>query len=297
MEDMKREFIWVKEKFEKGEIKVSLEHSNYGKKVFEGEDIEKKFTYFLDLFMSSLFLSKKVVEPIFRGVGYECSECGETVLYEYNTETCELLDYVRNKETNNLERGKCVSVGDYSFEVEIPTGVILCADRLPNSYNMLQKLDGTDVTLNSALGVKLRTLSYSNANIFHVFVGNSCPDVYKLGDTLYIGHSFNNECYPCSCGKENCDCAYEEFPPINGAKTIGGICTNLWWVSIVDISIYEQLLREYFSEEEALKYISELEPIETKIRPGVYKCTYFKVNSYDDYHSPEHIISKLEWVR
>lgn len=296
MEELKKEFSWVKEKFEKGEIKLSLEHSSYAKDLFESNDNDRKFKYFLELFMGSLFLAEKIDVSEYRGVGYNCDECGEIVIYKYDVEKCELLDYVRNKETDELERGLCTFVDDYSFEIEIPTGTIICDDRLPNSYDMLQRLDNTKHTLNSNLGLKERTLSYATENIFHVFVGNSCPDVFKKDDTLYVGHSSDNENGECSCGREECDCDYEEYPPVEGAEAIADICTDLWWASIVDVSIYERLLIDYFGEEQGKAYMREITPVETKIRPGVYKCSYSRKAS-DDYYDRPSILATLEWVR
>lgn len=293
MEELKMDFSWVKEKFEKGEITVSLEHSSYAKDLFESNDNDSKFKYFLELFMGSLFLSKRVDVSKFRGVVNQCSECGEFIIYEYDVEKSELLDYTRNNETDELERGKCTFVDDYSFEIKIPTGTIICKDRLPNSYDMLNRLDNTEHTLNSNLGLKERTLSYATENIFHVFVGNSCPDVFKKDDALYIGHSSNNEDDECSCGKEDCDCDYEEYPPVEGAIAIADICTDLWWASIVDVSIYEKLLIDYFGEEQGKAYMRGIKPVETNIKPGVYKCTY---NRHNDFYRPN-IYAKLEWVR
>lgn len=294
MRELRKEFIWVKEIFEKGEIKISLEHNAYAKKVFESLNNDAKVDYFLELFMGSLLVLNKIEIPKLIGVGNECSECGQIIIYEYDMDTNELLDYVRNQETQNLERGKCTFVDDYSFEITFPTGEIICKDRLPYSYDMLKEIDDTGHTLNSNLGLKERTLAYANENIFHVFVGNSCPDVFKKDDLLCVGHSNDNESGSCSCGREECDCEYEEYPPIEGSIQIADICTDLWWASIVDVSIYEELLIDHYGKEQAKAYIEEIVPIETKIKPGVYKCTYFR--NEDIYDRPS-IYATLEWVR
>lgn len=222
-----------------------------------------------------------------------CSECGEYVSYLFNGET--LKDGVMNHETMELERKKCSLIGDYTFEVNFPTGKVICADRLPNSYDMLQRLDDNCThTLNSSLGLKERTLSYATENILHVFVGNTCPSVFKKDDTLVIGHSSNNECGNCSCGREECNCEYEEYPPIDGAENIANICTDLWWASVVDVSIYEKLLADYFGKEEAEKYMDKIEAVETKLKPGVYKCTYHRVE--DTYDRPT-VYATFKWDR
>lgn len=66
-------------------------------------------------------------------------------------------------------------------------------------------------------------------------------------------------------------------------EKIANICTDLWWASIVDIEVYTKLLVDYFGKDKAKSYIDELEPIETKIKPRVYKCTNFRKDEYDGY--------------
>lgn len=296
MKELKNKYSWVVDDFKNNRVKISLEHNTYAKKLFNSDDVERKIEYFLDTFSMSLFMHD--IEPMkeLHAFKDECGECGSYITYVYNTEKKELLDYVRNHNTDNLERTKCEVVGDYSLEIEFPTGVILCHDRLPYSYDMLKHLDSTR-SLNTNLGLKERTLNHARENIFHVFVGNSCPDVFKKDDFIVVGHSSNNEIDKCSCGSDSgCDCEYEEYYPIENSKKIANICTDLWWASIVDIGVYKKLLTDYFGEDKAKSYIDELEPIKTKIKPGVYKCTNFRKDEYDDYHECPSILAQLEWV-
>ena len=34
-----------------------------------------------------------------------------------------------------------------------------------------------------------------------------------------------------------------------------------------------------------------------KIKPGVYKCTNFRKETYDNYHEYPSVLATLEWVR
>ena len=294
MSELREEFSWVKEVFEKGEIRIELEHQTYAKQVFEERDQNTKIDYFIELFMGSLFLSQQVELTQLKGVGHVCQECGQTIIYEYDLKTNELRDYIRNRETNTLKRGSCLFVNDYTFEIAVPTGELIGQDQLPYSSEMLSPLEETEHSLNSRLGVKERTLAYANQNIFHVFVGNTCPAVFKKGNLLVVGHTNNNEDGPCSCGLEGCECDYEEYPPIDDAIKIAEIWTDLWWVSLVDVAIYEQLLIDYYGSEQAQAYMRGIKPIETKIRPGVYQCTYLRCNENEERPS---IYATLEWIR
>lgn len=297
MEDLKRKFSWIADDFRNNNIKVSLEHNTYAKKIFNSDNTEAKIKYFFDTFYMPLCAYEKNLKTKFRAYGQECAECGESITYIFDIEQKEILDCTRNKNTDILERTKCEIVEDYSFEIEFPTGIILCDDRLPYSYDMLARLD-SEHSLNSNLGLMERTLNHARENIFHVFVGNSSPDVFKKNDFIVVGHSSNNEIDKCSCGSDSgCDCEYEEYYPIEDSEKIASICTDLWWASIVDIEVYKKLLIDYFGEEVAKSYIEELKPIETKIKPGIYKCTNFRKNEYDDYHEYPSILAQLELIK
>lgn len=294
MRKLKEEFIWVKEMFEKGEVKILLEHNAYAKQLFESFNNEDKVDYFLELFMGDLSALKYMQLSKLLGVGYECGECGNIIIYEYDMNTKEIKDYVRNKETNELERGKCSFIDDYSFEIAFPTGEIICKDSIPYMADILKDINDATLTLNSNLGLQQRTLAYANKDIFHVFVGNSCPDVFKKDNLLVVGHSDDNENGNCSCGREECDCDYEEYPPVEDAIKIADICTDLWWATIVDVAIYEKLLIDHYGIEQAKAYMEEINTIETNIKPGIYKCTYFR---NDDIYDRPSIYANLDWIR
>lgn len=272
----------IREKFKNGEIKVSLEHESYFKRVFCSDDLERKIDAFIDLFNVYVLFPLPTDKITFNGYAGECSECGELITIVFSNETNELKDFVRNPETRELEQIECKRVEDYSFEIEIPTGEILCCDRLPNSYDMLSDSESNQYirkTLNSAQGLKDRTLYHADKNIFHVFVSNTCPCVYKKEDTLLIGNGIYDE-------------ETDDMKPYDGSEEIAFICTDLWWTSVVDVEIYKKLLIGYFGEEVGQKYINELKPISTKIKPGVYKCTHF-IQKSDD----ESAYASMEWIR
>ena len=294
VQELRKSFGWVKEKIEKGEIHFELEHDTVAKKIFERSDDETKTDYFLELFIGSLFLLNNIEVSILKGGGLHCRECGKTIFYEYDLTTHQLFDYVKNQGTHALERGKCEVIEDYSFEIAFPTGEIICSDRLPYSAEMFEKLDETTLPLHSNLGIKERTLAYAHQNICHVFVGNTSPDVFKKEDVLVIGHATNNEDGPCSCGIETCECDYMEYPPIEKAIKIAKIWTDLWWASLVDQATYQSLLIDYYGQAQAKTYLKQMDGLKIKIKPGIYRCTYFQTKEMDKF-PPIH--ATLTWIR
>lgn len=292
MRNFKDEFNWVNDIFKNNEITIALNHDSYNRKVFNGDDVELKIERFLEMFRMDLYLNE--IKPSEKFIAFDstCDECGSYIHYVYDTNKKELLDYTLD-ENRQYVRNRCERIGDYSFEINFPTGVLLCMDKLPFSTNMLNDLN-SKYSLNSKLGIKETTLNYASKDIFHVFVGNSCPSVFKKDNLIAVGHSGDNENQSCLCGAEDCDCEYQEYYPIEDSEKISTICTDLWWTSIVDIEVYSKLLIDYFGEEKAQAFIKELKPIETRITPGVYKCTDFRKNDYEDYHNRPSVLATLE---
>lgn len=297
MEELKEKFKWIKERLECGEIKVSLTHDSYAKTLFEEGSTEDKYDYLIDLFMMSLWVADKEGYPkdyVHYAFGNQCGECGEELSYSFNGS--KLKDGMRSVEMMLFNHTECEKINEYSVEIEFPTGELICNDTLPYANGMFEALEKATPNINSRLGLKERTLAYANENILHVFVSNTSPSLFKKGETLVIGRSSDNECAPCSCGEEICDCEYEEYYPLEGSEPIASICTDLWWATLVDVAVYRNHLINYYGEEQGEKYLSQIkQKVKTKIKPGVYNCTCHRVEDYED--CPPMTYVTLEWLR
>lgn len=292
MESWKEDCRWVEDLFKNNQIQLALEHDTIAKKIFEGSDEETKIHYFFELFMGSLIVFPAMKLPKLMGMGEACQICGQTIVYEYDVATYQLRDYVRDAQTRKLERGRCETMEDYSFEVSFPTGRLICRDALPYLDEVL--IERQTHTLNSQIGIKERTLAYAKQHVCQVFVGNSSPHLFKKEDTLIIGHSKNNEDDPCACGQEGCGCEYEEYPPIENAIKLTTIWTDFWWTTLVDESICQNLLTKASGGAQARECLKDITPLSMLIKPGVYQVNV--VVNQEQTENPS-IYATLEWIR
>lgn len=202
----------------------------------------------------------------------------------------------KNPSLNHYSATHDFCPGDYDtieFEIEIPTGEIICTDWIRDSEDTFEYYDGKEGTINAQSGIKGTVLAFAAHNVHHVFVGNTMPKIYRKGDTLTVENADDND-ENCRCGQESCDCDYQVYPSIDGAHEIGSICTDLWWATIVDKEIGKVALEKELGEKEADRVLADAEYATEKIKPGIYKCTYFGRGNQDEY---VHVYSKLEWDR
>ena len=108
-------------------------------------------------------------------------------------------------------------------EMNVPSGKIIVMNDIREFWPEAERLGAYDV--NETLGLKKTTEDYGRAGMFHGFVGNSCPGVFKNGDFYSIGN-------------EGQDWDTDEVvEPIDG-EHVAGVCTDLWWYCIADLNDY-----------------------------------------------------------
>jgi hypothetical protein len=108
-------------------------------------------------------------------------------------------------------------------EMGVPSGKIIVMNDIREFWPEAE--DETGFDLNATLGLKATTEAYGKYGMFHGFVGNSCPGVWKNGDLYYIGnegHDWDTD---------------EVVEPIDG-ELVAGVCTDLWWYCIADLDDY-----------------------------------------------------------
>ena len=106
-------------------------------------------------------------------------------------------------------------------EMNVPSGKIIIENDIRHYWPEVKD----DFDVNETLGLKLTTETYGQHGMFHGFVGNSCPGVYKEGDFFRIG-------------KQGQDDDYDKIvDPIPG-EYVGGVTTDLWWYCIADLDDY-----------------------------------------------------------
>lgn len=222
-----------------------------------------------------------------------CFECGEYVTAVFKDNT--ITEYGTNKEAVKLVKTDCLNMTEYKFNVEFPTGEIICNDSIEP---ILEKYNHYYGDINTTKGKIETTRDFAKRNVIHVFVGNTCPSIYKENDILAIENIWTNQGRYCICGNDRgkfmdeskCDCGYIEAKSLRNSEEIASICTDLWWTTIIDKKIFIETLYKDFDEDynpkwctedeikekrkEIKDYIAKYTPIETKIKPGVYECCY-----------------------
>jgi len=115
------------------------------------------------------------------------------------------------------------------------------------------------------MGLKQTTELYGRHNMFHGFVGNSCPGVFKDGNKYYIG----NEGYDWDIDKV--------IDPLPG-RYVSGVVTDLWWYCIAD-------LEEFFRR--GGKIYKNYDDV-IDVEPGRYVLKHYRgIAGYKDYNSAE----------
>ena len=169
--------------------------------------------------------------------------------------------------------------GPFSVDIKFPTGVMLFADDLREGYS------ADDYDVNTTVGIQRCSEDYAGQGMMHFFVGNSCPAVWREGDTIYVG----------------------SLSEADDHKRIGSICTDLWWASFVDpqslaskllsSSLFKQFKTYSESVEQVEKHIKAVKRDSgmVEVTPGTYRCTsYFHVGDLDYAEEKTQVYCKLE---
>jgi hypothetical protein len=188
-----------------------------------------------------------------------CFECGKTVRYRLED----------NKLVPNKE--ECFRQSEVVVDINVPSGNLIFADWLKYGREVLEYLDDDGESINCTKGIVQRIDRYATENVLHVFVGNTCPSIYMKDGVLSVGNNAYDE-------DDN------EIPLVPGGNNIGSVCTDLWWVTAIDRSIYESMLAAAYGEDEVENKIAEVikdADVVTKVEPGMYRCRY-NTKSSDD---------------
>lgn len=251
------------------------------------EAIEKGNTTAIENAYNFFFSNSEVVSSILkvpiRSCLLECTNCGQ--MFSYILDGDNLYESYKGRKINMAESCIDKDYTNYYIDINIPTGEILCADSLPYGHEVFKDIRNRDtrISVNSYKGCYDETMEYAKLNALHMYVGNTCPSLYKSGNTLVVGRPTVIET----------DEEEIEVSPLENSEEIGWICTDLWWASIIDFSIYKELLIKTFGEEEGLKKIEEITPLNKKIKPGVYRCYYLYKDNSDEINE----FIKIEWLK
>ena len=183
-----------------------------------------------------------------------CFQCGQYL--NYTLVETELVP-VNEKEP-------CFTEKVLTLDIEVPTGELMIADWHKHGRDVLTTVD-VKRELNSMKGTFEKIKDFAVGNIAYFYVGNTSPHIYQVRNELTIGRNSYNE-------------QDEEIELVPGADDCGSVCTDLWWVTICDRAVYEQLAIEAFDEIEGKKRSDEAAAeadVVVIVEPGRYRLTYY----------------------
>lgn len=170
------------------------------------------------------------------------------------------------------------------WELNVASGKIVVTNDLRTWFPS----DG-DHNINLMLGCHLTTLDYAKVGMAHGFVGNTCPGVYRMPGDRYVIGNFREELW---------DEDEEEFvpnpKPCPWGEEVAGVCTDLWWFSIVDLEEFQRRVPHYTPDADVEAFLKDRNFHVVDVKPGVYK---FRQDQGINRDADEVEFASFEWVR
>ena len=200
----------------------------------------------------------------------QCWNCGKYIQL--------IIDENHNIYSDTTE---CFTEKEFSFDINFPSGKILFCD-WPHLGEDILKIKDYDV--NYLIGRYMQSKSFAEKFVMHYYVGNTSPTVSQKGNEILVEYPGWNE-------------DDEELRYGNGFEHKGNICTDLWWVTGIDLEFYKRLLVRKFGEDilndKEVKDCIE-DAVVLDVEPGTYKCTTFYETCNRDDRSKPQIFVKIE---
>lgn len=194
-----------------------------------------------------------------------CRNCGKKICKTWHSES-NTMTVTAHGDTPEICEGDFT---EFSFEISIPTGELIITDSIEGAIDLFNYEFNHD--LNSLFGLKSTTLDYAKQQLLNVFVGNSDPKVFYDGNVISIGGT-----------------------PSESKDMIAKVSTEIWWTLIVDKMILEDILYDNMDDHKVKQIMALNEVVTTKVKPGVYKCTYKVREDQDDY---DYTFCTMKWDR
>lgn len=177
----------------------------------------------------------------------------------------------------------------HSLQIEFPTGDLVAMDwfRFEDGLQDWLEKHGTNElpSVNANSGVIKTTELYASLGIVHCFVGNSSPSVFTGNGIIAVGCNWREYTADGRArysdadedGNESEEAAQEYEDAMNNAPAgmvdHGSVCTDLWWVTMMERSRLIEILVEQLGEErrvEIEEYAAEQFDVEIQVEPGKY---------------------------
>lgn len=238
-------YVQLKEKIDAGEVSWECTHDTDIKELFHNH--REEFFEELEMKMYLDYDESKGYAILWN----RCHMCGENIRYVYKDN-----HFVSNKD-------ECFEKTPFAVEVEFPTGNLILADQLEYAEELFEHLYERSGRLRSEKAIRNKSEVFAQENVMHFFVSNTCPTVNQLPNGFSVGRKGLDE---------------DDYDiPFDDGVEVGSICTDLWWVTVIDYMHYEQMAIGKFGEEEGRRMATEAKEcadVVVQVEPGRYRCHY-----------------------
>jgi hypothetical protein len=177
---------------------------------------------------------------------------------------------------HSTDKQSCKSNQFYTVDVHFPTGELVYAD-WPKRFSELMQaklIPSNDDSVNYLKGMRASSDKMAKHNIMHMFVGNTSPALCYNPETheLKMGDPVNEV--------EQADGEWVDQPSkdYEGFEELGRICTDLWWFTLLDKKVYDDLVAQLppLTEAQAKELASwHFKDNTGHIKPGTYRFTAY----------------------
>lgn len=192
--------------------------------------------------------------------------------------------------------GECANPGgfkDVSVELNIPSGKMVFANDLRRWF----KIHGS-YNINLDVGIVRTIQAYEKVGMAHGFVGNTCPRIYKENETSISISASPLENKWDEDSKKYIDRDDEEVKKETpSGEDVGGICTDLWWYSVVDYNDFRVRFLNTGGTLKAFKEFVKRSCTVVDVTPGVFTVQHFFVHKDETLVGEPLHYAKITWSR
>lgn len=205
---------------------------------------------------------------------FECNCCNTPLIVQWDREN----NFAKIKDPCPNPTG----LYPFSFDIQIPSGKFVIANDLRSCFREeTDQAFGFDV--NRDIGSVYSSFFWAEkCNMGHVFVGNTCPSLYKDRKA----DSFSVKMFSKS------------------KNSVYDICTDLWWYCLVDYETLRAGYEKYKNEKNHIRFMDHPDTYEkylhqhkakiVNVTPGTYRFTNYGINHNE--YSKVQIVSKIQKI-
>lgn len=210
-----------------------------------------------------------------------CTECGKRLALKISNKEISIVGYdLEGREFPLIKNisGECQypeGFGEYSSTINVPSGQLLFANILGHLVDL-----SSDLFNNTIPEIVRETDAYAKKDLLYLFVGNTCPEIYKISES-----------------KLSVVNVREEDPNLPEGEEVGHVNTDAWTVCAIDYDIAKKLLKQKYSGQtlhQELLFLSR--ELVVNVKPGVYSFSSRKHLYRDDVYDKTETYSIIERV-